>query len=96
MHASECNNDVTCDRLIAADFLGVIANNTKEFADHPNWRFEALDMISQSLTEAFDLVVAKEVLQHLTDPQVKCVLNNIKRSGSKYLLATSLDREEGW
>jgi hypothetical protein len=63
------------------------SNNTK----YPNKSFTVLNLIEDELPKA-DLVFVRDCLGHLSNENVLKALENIKRSGSKYLLATSFTK----
>jgi len=63
------------------------SNNTK----YPNKSFTVLNLIEEELPKA-DLVFVRDCLGHLSNKNVLKALENIKRSGSKYLLATSFTK----
>ena len=55
---------------------------------YPNVNFEVMDIITSDLPNV-DLIMVRDCLVHLSNDNVKKALNNIKNSGSKYLLTTS-------
>ena len=59
-----------------------VERNKKEF---PNYNFSQLDMITDVCRKA-DLIICREVIQHLSSNQVINSIENFKKSGSKYLL----------
>lgn len=54
----------------------------------PRRRFVSLDVIRDRLPRA-DLVVCRDGLVHLKNRQISAALRNFRRSGSRYLLATT-------
>lgn len=79
--------------LSGIDYLGadivskIVANNNSAYASD-TIRFQELDVVNESLPKV-DLVICRDLLVHLKNHQIKDALDNIKRSGSKYLLTTS-------
>lgn len=55
-------------------------------------RFASLDVIRDPLPRA-DLVLCRDCLVHLKNRQVRAALDNFRRSGSRYLLATTFTRD---
>ena len=55
---------------------------------HPKYEFRLLD-ITTSVPPAADLILCKDLLNHLADVDVKRAISNIRRSGSKFLLASN-------
>lgn len=51
-------------------------------------KFKVLDAVSDKIPKA-DLIVCRSVLFHLSNDEIALALENIKRSGSKWLLTTS-------
>ncbi|UDF28477.1 UNVERIFIED_ORG: class I SAM-dependent methyltransferase [Roseateles sp. XES5] len=56
--------------------------------NHPDRRFEHFDIVS-SVPPAYDLIFCKELLIHLTNDQIFSILANVKKSGSKYFIASN-------
>jgi len=67
----------------------LILNNRRVY---PDVNFEVLDIIEDELPKV-DLVFVRDCLVHLSEEQVFNTLDNIKKSGSRYLLATSFPRQ---
>jgi hypothetical protein len=63
----------------------VIKENRRK---HPNYRFSVLDIVHQVPPRA-DLIFCKDLLNHLSDACVKKAVENMKLSGSTYLLASN-------
>lgn len=73
---------------IGADIVDrIIEINNRLFSDE-NHVFRVLDIIRDDLPEV-DLILCRDCLVHLTFNDAKAALKNIRRSGSKYLLATT-------
>jgi hypothetical protein len=82
---------VVTDRYPEVSYAGfdivpaLIEDNRKK---HSELRFEQFDIVSD-VPERFDLIFTKELLIHLPNEQIYIALNNMKRSGSTYLLASN-------
>lgn len=71
--------------------------------EYPNFNFYDGDIVSH-VPDAYDLIICRDVLVHLSNASVLQVLRNFRDSGSKFLLATTfahiLDnkdiRDGGW
>ena len=73
---------------IGADIVEkMIAKNEALYAKN-NVSFEVLDLTKDRLPKV-DLIFCKDCLLHLSYDHIWCALNNIKMSGSTYLLTTS-------
>lgn len=55
---------------------------------HPSYEFDLLD-ITSSLPPIADLIFSKDLFNHLTFIDIRKALSNMKKSGSRYLLATN-------
>lgn len=74
------------DRYVGADISAVIVErNRSEYGDRENVEFVHLDACVEELPAA-DLVLVRQVLQHLNNDEVDAVLRNIDRSGCRYAL----------
>lgn len=60
---------------------------------YPNVRFEVMDVTLTDLPKV-DLVMCRDLFGHLNNFSVQLALRNLKRSGSKYLLATTFPQHE--
>jgi len=80
----------------------VIAANRRRYGA-PGRTFRVLDLV-QDVPPRADLVLCRDCLVHLSFPEVKSIMRNLKRSGSTFLLTTifpSRDQNEnvvtgGW
>jgi len=73
-------------RYIGFDIVAeALARNKDRF---PQYEFRVLDITSQ-VPPAADLIFCKDLLNHLTDADVTRALDNMRRSGSKFLLASN-------
>lgn len=71
---------------MGADIVEAIINDNK--IRFPQLRFGVLDIINDDLPKV-DLIFTRDCLGHFSNANVEKALANIKRSGSKYLLATT-------
>ena len=55
---------------------------------YPEYHFDVLDA-TKSITPKSDLIICRDLLVHLTNQQALAVIENFKKSGSKFLLTTS-------
>jgi len=78
--------DVAC--YIGVDIVDeLIKVNTEKY--NGDWiKFQCLDITKDELPYA-DLILCRDCLQHLSFEDIKAAINNFKRSGAKYLLATT-------
>ena len=60
----------------------------------PGQQFDIHDATSD-LLESYDLILCRDLLVHLTNEQARRVIDNFKKSGSTYLLATTFVNLEG-
>jgi SAM-dependent methyltransferase len=74
---------------IGADIVEPLIELNK--AKYTNIDFRVLDLINDTLPKV-DLVFTRDCLGHLSNENVHKAIENIKRSGSKYLLATSFTK----
>ena len=65
----------------------LIADNARRY-DAPNRRFVCLDMTRDTLPAA-DLILCRDGLVHLSFADAHAAVRNFRRSGSRYLLATT-------
>ena len=73
-------------RYIGFDIVfDALARNKERF---PQYEFRVLD-ITAKVPPAADLIFCKDLLNHLTDADVKRAIANMRRSGSKFLLASN-------
>jgi SAM-dependent methyltransferase len=67
----------------------LIEENKRTF---PGVNFKVLDAVSDDLPEV-DLIIARDMLGHLSDQNIYRALQNFKRSKSKYLLVTTFTKD---
>jgi hypothetical protein len=100
-HGVRSINDIPCgdfnwmpdvlDGLGQVGYIGfdivfdALARNKERF---PKYEFRVLD-ITTNVPPAADLIFCKDLLNHLTDADVKRAVENMRRSGSKFLLASN-------
>ena len=86
MKFTKFNSDI---KYIGADIVEkLIDNNRKKYS---NVEFKVLDITRDTLPTA-DLVFVRDCLGHLSNDNIFKALNNIRESGSKYLLSTSFTK----
>jgi glycosyltransferase involved in cell wall biosynthesis len=76
------------ERYIGCDFGGDLIATNKENFIGDNIEFEALDLLVDTLPKA-DLIFSHNLLQTLSFEDAYRVIANFKKSGAKYLLATT-------
>ncbi len=80
--------------LNGIDYLGadivdaLIQRNQANYGHLPKVRFEVLDLLDDPLPR-MDLVLVRDCLVHFSNQNIQQALENIKRSGSTYLLTTT-------
>jgi SAM-dependent methyltransferase len=67
------------------DYLGIdlvtnVINNNNKYHSKYNIKFEQNDIIEYKSDKSFDLVIVKDVLQHLSNNNIKKIVNNINYS----------------
>ena len=83
------NVDLCGASYIGADIVKPLIEENK--SKYPGVDFRALDLTNDDLPKV-DLVFVRDCLGHLSNENVHKAIENIKRSGSKYLLATSFTK----
>jgi SAM-dependent methyltransferase len=76
---------------IGADIVPELIKANK--AKYPGVDFRVLDMTKDKLPQV-DLILARDVLGHFSNRDVRLALANLRRSGSRYLLTTTFPTEE--
>ena len=71
-----------------ADIVDEIVSNNKKNFQKENISFQNLNLLSDELPEV-DLIFCRDCLVHFSFDDIWCALQNICRSGSKYLLTTT-------
>lgn len=86
--------ELDCEYIGADIVPALIERNRSEFAaTHPGWSFKHLDLIHDPLPRA-DLVLSRDCLVHLSFHNVLGALENLKASGSEWLLTTTFTEHE--
>lgn len=75
-------------KYTGADIVPELVEADQRKYGDANHNFLFLD-ITQHMIGNHDMVLVRDVLGHLTNRQVKWALENIRHSGSKYMLATT-------
>jgi hypothetical protein len=65
----------------------IIERNRRQYA-HERWIFEVRDIVEDPLPPS-DAVLCRDCLSHLPIGDIRAAIENFKRSGAKYLIATS-------
>jgi len=85
--------DLTGIRYTGADIVKeLIDNNIQKYQNTEHRKFEVLDLLTSPLP-AHDLVLVRDCLVHFSIENIHKALGNIKKSGSKYLLATTFTQK---
>jgi hypothetical protein len=80
--------DLGVDRYIGGDVVKILVDeNNKKYAKD-GIEFRHLDLLSDALPHS-DLVLCRDCLGHLSFADVQRAINNIVKSGARYLLATT-------
>jgi hypothetical protein len=79
---------IDLDAYIGVDIVPTLIEENRRRFPHPNWRFELADLVEDDLPRG-DAVLCRDALIHLSLADILRALSNIRRSGAKYLLATS-------
>jgi hypothetical protein len=80
--------EIDLDAYIGVDIVPALIEENRRRYSRPNWRFEVADLINDPLPPG-DAVLCRDALIHLSLADIGRALSNIRRSGAKYLLATS-------
>jgi SAM-dependent methyltransferase len=80
-------------RYVGGDIVPALVERHRQ--SHPAHEFLVLDCVCDDLP-ACDLVLCRDMLQHLPVADIKAALRNISRSGARFLLATTHLRQVGW
>jgi hypothetical protein len=81
--------DMSNVEYIGGDIVeDLIKSNIKQYKERENITFQVLNLITDTLPKS-DLIFARDCLVHLPFKEVNSAINNIKSSGSKYLLTTT-------
>ena len=77
---------------LGCDIVESLLDRHKE--QYPQYSFKCLDFVEENIPKS-DLIICRDVLQHLPIKDIKKAISNISNSGSKYLLATTNLRRFG-
>lgn len=80
--------EIDLDAYIGIDIVPALIEENRRRYQQPNWKFEVADLINDPLPTG-DAVLCRDSLIHLSLADIGRALSNIRRSGAKYLLATS-------
>ncbi|SCX63032.1 glycosyltransferase [Nitrosospira sp. Nsp1] len=80
--------EIDLDAYIGVDIVPALIEDNRRRYRNPNWKFEVVDLIKDPLPPG-DAVLCRDALIHLSLADIGRALSNIRRSGAKYLLATS-------
>jgi hypothetical protein len=72
------------------DIVAPLVERNRSRYESPRRHFVRLDLTNDALPRA-DLVLCRDCLPHLTNAEVRKAIDNIRKSGSKYLLTTTFD-----
>lgn len=76
-------------RYIGADIVpDLIDANRRNYADTGERSFVVLDLVRDTLP-LVDLVICRDVFIHLSNSEIAAALANVRRSGAKYILAST-------
>lgn len=81
------NVDLSGVQYIGADIVEALAEQNNARYKRENVSFKHLDLANSPLPKV-DLIFTRDCLVHLNEDLVKAAIENIKKSGSKYLLTT--------
>ena len=77
------------DRYLGVDIVEEMINQNTSKYETEKIKFKKLNIIEDDIKEKFDVILCKDVLFHLSYEDAKSVIENIKKSGSTYLLSTT-------
>ncbi|SEK80251.1 glycosyltransferase [Nitrosovibrio tenuis] len=80
--------EIDVDAYIGVDIVPALIEENRRRYQRANWKFEVADLINDPLPPG-DAVLCRDALIHLSLADIEHALSNIRRSGAKYLLATS-------
>jgi hypothetical protein len=80
--------EIDLDAYIGIDIVPALIEENRRRYLRPNWRFEVADVINDPLPSG-DALLCRDAMIHLSLADIGRALSNIRRSGAKYLLATS-------
>lgn len=80
--------DLLDSDYIGADIVDRLIKKNKTTFTKDKVNFISLDILNDQLPKV-DLILCRDLFVHLKNEQIKVAIQNIKKSGSKYLLTTS-------
>lgn len=81
--------DLSDVNYIGGDIVDdLIKNNKEKFKDKSSLKFEVIDLLNDKLPKS-DVILNRDCLVHLSFKDIFKALENIKKSGCKYLLTTT-------
>jgi hypothetical protein len=80
-------------RYTGCDIVGRLIE--RHTTNYPQYSFRHLDFVADDIPSA-DLLICRDVLQHLPVKDIEKALDNFSRCGARYLLATTHLRRYGW
>ena len=79
---------------VGADIVEeLIRSNKKQYQESENRKFKVLNLITDPLPKS-DIIIVRDCLVHLSYEDIKGAIENIKSSGSKYLLTTTFKEHD--
>lgn len=84
--------DLSNVKYTGGDIVEELINKNKKTYGSKNISFFVIDIVNNSLQKS-DLVIVRDCFVHLPNNDVMKAINNIKDSGSKYLLTTNFTWE---
>ena len=66
-----------------------IEHHREQFSGHKDWTFEQHDIVKDQIKQSYDLILSRHTFQHLKTKDVKKIIQNFIKSGSRFLLATN-------
>jgi SAM-dependent methyltransferase len=76
------------EEYIGVDIVPAIIERNRRQYSHERWIFEVRDIVEDPLPQS-DAVLCRDCLSHLPNDDIRAAIENFKRSGAKYLIATS-------
>ena len=78
----------TFEKYTGVDIVEKLTENNRKHYGSSNIEFKCLDLIKTDLPAA-DLILCRDCFIHLPFDKIFAILNNFKKSGSKYLMTTT-------
>jgi 2-polyprenyl-3-methyl-5-hydroxy-6-metoxy-1,4-benzoquinol methylase len=77
------------EKYLGVDIVEEMIIQNRENYETEKIKFKKLNIIDDYIKEKFDAILCKDVLFHLSYEDALSVIDNIKKSGSTYLLSTT-------